>query len=118
MWRKTCTCGRVRSASWPGALDVVLLADGLTRHGGRAAAPLLVIGALVMEVLWHDRHLRPRCHRRLLRVGLPPSRSPPPMSSPKRRVFHSHRSASRKSRSQRRRRWSGTVGAEGVLGGV
>jgi hypothetical protein len=27
-------------------LDVVLLADGLVGHGGRAAAPLLAVGAL------------------------------------------------------------------------
>jgi hypothetical protein len=29
MWRKTCTCGRARSASSPGALDVVLLAESV-----------------------------------------------------------------------------------------
>jgi hypothetical protein len=87
--------------------------DGLTRHGGRAAAPPLVIGALAMEVLWHGRHLRSHCRRRLLRVGLPPSRPPPPMSSLKRRVRHNHISASRKSRSRRRRRWPETVGVGG-----
>lgn len=50
-------------------LDVVLLADGLVGHGGRAAAPLLAVGALAAEVLRHGRHPRrragsPRRHRR------------------------------------------------------
>jgi len=41
-------------------LDVVLLADGLVGHGGRAAAPLLAVGALAAEVLRHGRHPRRR----------------------------------------------------------